>query len=242
VTEQSGRASRPVVAFDLDGTLVDTMADITTALNGALADVAAGRPLRTFAGEEARAFIGHGATELVVGAQRHLGWDMGPDEVESAVARFRHHYEVCCDDESAPFDGMLEVVDELLAAGVGVAVATNKPGAFARRVIAATFPGRFDVVVGPDDVGVHKPDPTMLHVAAERTGGPLLAYVGDSHVDVEAAQRAVSPCVAVTWGFGAEERLTGEHVRRVSDAGQLSEALFALLEGAGGFSDGGGPV
>jgi phosphoglycolate phosphatase len=140
------------------------------------------------------------------------------------------HYEGDLANETRPFPGVVEALDALRATGLVLAVATNKPGAFARPLVEALLPGRFAVVLGPDDAGALKPDPRLLRVVEERCGGRVGCYVGDSAVDVDCARAAGVPSIGVTWGLRPDEARQADVV--VDDSAALSGAILRLLSGA----------
>jgi len=206
----SGDPAR-VAVLDLDGTLVDSFADLAGSVNHALRAV--GLPARPLA--EVRGFVGEGARNLLsraVDPHLHL--------LEPALAAWWEHYEPHCLDRTALFPGM-----EPLLAGAGrvLAVHTNKPGRLARRILDGLgVGGRFAALVGGDEAP-RKPDPRgTLELVARLGGTPADAlFIGDSLIDAETAAAAGIPFVAVTWGFGARDALAAARpvalVDRVAD-------------------------
>ncbi len=182
-------------SFDLDGTLVDSLEDITVALQRA---VVAFAPGVTYARSDVRGYIGRGAGHLVHKALRDRGLDLDEPAV---LERFLAVYESTLTGRTTVYPGIAALLTRLHDAGHALAVCTNKPGDKARQVVAALLPAVFTTVLGPDDVGARKPDPTMLHRAADALGGPLHAHVGDSAFDIDAAVAAGVRPVAVTWGY-----------------------------------------
>ena len=192
-----------VVAFDLDGTLVDSVGDIAAALNAALQ--ARGRP--TLPLGRIRGFVGHGARNLVTQALHATGTPAPvDDDVDDLLTAFRASYERDLATLTRPFDGIPTALEALRAAGIVVAIATNKPGVFARQLVEALLPGCAAAVLGPDDVGgLLKPDPAILGAAGRACGGDVACFVGDSGVDADTARAAGVPFVGVTWGLRPDE-------------------------------------
>ena len=188
-----------MIAFDLDGTLVDSVGDIATALNGALADTG----LAPLPVEVVRSYVGNGARMLVT---RALAGRPGDFEgaVDDVLALFRTRYDQGLIEQTVAFEGIGAVLQEL-SQHARIAVATNKPGAPARAIVQALFPGLVDLVLGPDDVGALKPDPAMLRAVALSLAGEVCVFVGDSGVDRQTAHDAGVPFVGVAWGLRPEE-------------------------------------
>lgn len=201
-----------IVAFDLDGTLVDSVGDIASALNAALRE----QGLPAVPVDVVRGYVGNGARMLVTRALASPG--AAPATIDALLARYRAHYDRGLVEQTVAFAGMGALLLELRPRA-RIAVATNKPGAPARAIVEALFPGRVDLVLGPDDVGVLKPAPDMLHAIAKGLGGDVAVFVGDSGVDEETARNAAVPFVGVAWGLRPEE-LTGRDVAR--DASELA--------------------
>ncbi len=204
--------------FDLDGTLVDSLPDITAALNAAL--LASGHAARP-ALHEVRGFLGDGARELV---RRAVG--DGPSEaaLDQLVAGYRARYREALVRETRLYAGLGALLPTLPAC----AVLTNKPGAEARAIVEALGLGRrFVEVVGEGDGHPRKPDPAALHAIIERANARHPLYVGDSHVDAETARRAGIDFAFVEWGYGNAP----EGVRRVRRAEELAGVPIPAARG-----------
>jgi phosphoglycolate phosphatase len=187
------------VIFDLDGTLVDSLDDIAAHLNGALAD--RGLPERTR--DEVRAWVGHGAEQLIVRAVPHV------DEVAPVLARFRERYRDRPVIATRVYDGLGAVLDAI-APGRALAVLSNKPHALAVAIAEQLLARwRFAVVAGQRPERPHKPDAAAaLAVAAELGLAPAACVViGDSEVDVATARAAGMRAIGVSWGLRAREVL-----------------------------------
>src|SRR5436190_13784835 len=186
-----------VVAFDLDGTLADTAADLAAALNHSLA--ALGRPI--VPPGSVRHLVGHGAKALL---RKGLAASGDADEalVEQAYPIYLEHYaaNICVGTERYP--AVEEAMDTLAARGVRLAICTNKPERLTHRLVEALgWDDRFAAIVGADTLPVRKPDPLPLLEAVARAGGGRAAFVGDSITDAHTARAAGLPFVAVSFGF-----------------------------------------
>jgi len=197
--------------FDLDGTLVDSAPDLTTAVNRSLADRGAAALDET----RVRQWIGDGARRLVARAlagRRDI--DVEPAGTEPALARFFVHYHDCLCDRSALYPGVREGLERIRALGLPMAVVTNKPAAFTAPLLEALgIDGFFGVTVSGDTLGVKKPDPAPLVHAADRLGVATEAclFVGDSAADQAAAAAAGMPLVRVPYGYPGDDAIFAGH-------------------------------
>jgi len=187
------------IVFDLDGTLVDSLDDIASALYAAMADHGLPPPAR----DQVRSWIGAGARTLVERA-------VEPSLVDPVFARFRVHYAAAPIVHTAIYAGLAPVLDRFAAAGIRLAVLTNKPQdltlAICGRVLA---PWPFSPIVGARDGVPLKPDPTSALAIARELGIPpdACALVGDAGSDIATARAAGMRPVAVTWGFRPRDEL-----------------------------------
>ena len=185
-----------VVAFDLDGTLIDSVGDLHAALARLLAE--AGRAPVSL--DATRRMIGGGARELVMAAWAAAGGGADAAIVDRLFPRFVELYGEKLLEHTRVFSGALAALDRL--GPHRLAVCTNKPAAATARILAGLgLSERFSAVVGGDTLPVRKPDPALLRLAVERAGGGPAVFVGDSHIDFETAQNAGLPCIGVRWGY-----------------------------------------
>jgi phosphoglycolate phosphatase len=182
--------------FDLDGTLVNTLSDLAASVNYALAEC--GFP--QLSEEQVSAIVGHSTGYM----SEHA---VPPDKIELAprmLEIYQRHYEKHSLERSKPYDGMIDAVKRIKAAGVKLAVVSNKPHADAIRVVDALYPkDMFSLVLGRTNKFAVKPEPDSLNFTMNFFGvtPKESVYVGDSDVDVEFARNAGMRCVSVTWGF-----------------------------------------
>jgi len=184
------------LAFDLDGTLADTLPDLFTCANLMLRDLGRDQTDR----ETVRAYIGQGIDRLVA---RLLADESGAER-ESASGIFREHYRQRLTDESRLFPGTAETLRTLRESGAKLACVTNKSEAFTRPLLAALeVLDLFDEVIGGDTLARRKPDPLPLTHCAERFGiaPSRLLMVGDSQTDTLCARAAGCPVVCVPFGY-----------------------------------------
>jgi len=189
------------VAFDLDGTLVDTVGELAQALGATLAHDGLA-PLDV---DVVRDLIGKGIPVLLDRAYvRARGRGLSPAELEAIVPRYHAHYDAAIGRSATPFAGAAAMLADLRARGFALAVVTNKATRFvAANLDHAGLGSAFDAIVGGDDARAKKPDPAPMHLAAERLGvAPArMLVVGDSANDVASARAAGAPVVAVPWGY-----------------------------------------
>lgn len=176
------------ILFDLDGTLLDTLADLTDGVNYALK--CHGMPMRTM--EEVRAFVGNGAAQLIrCAAGENAHW-------KAVLADFRVYYDSHCRVKTDLYPGIREML-EALGGEYPLAIVSNKPDSAVKLLCRDYFPGI--PAMGEHPGCPRKPDPQMLRLAMEQLGVEHCVYVGDSEVDVLTARNAGVPCVSVLWGF-----------------------------------------
>lgn len=176
------------IAFDLDGTLVDTAPDLVRALNEAI------RPagLDPVPLAAVRAMVGRGAKALIQRAHERAGVpDPDPDTLNARLEHFLKSYHAGIADQSAPFTGVEAALDVLREAGAELSVCTNKPGWLAVALLEALeLKDRFNRVVGPEDAPAKKPDPRHLEAALGGATDRRCFLVGDSEPDVLSAKAA----------------------------------------------------
>ena len=210
-----------LVLFDLDGTLLDTLDDLSGAVNHALAL----RGLPGHTRDAYRSMVGHGIRNLV---KQALPAERQADDalIDSALADFKAHYTAHIDLHTHPYPGMQALVAGLHAAGVQLAVASNKFQEGAEYLIGKFFPGiPFVAVLGNRPGFPLKPDPEIvgevLRRAGVRPGDAVL--VGDSPTDMKTAANGGIDAIAVTWGYRSMQGFPGVTV--VDDAAALAAAL-----------------
>lgn len=210
------------VAFDLDGTLADTLADIHTALQAALR--ACGQP--DVPRDAMAGWVGAGARALVATAWAH-GAGAPPTDaaLDEAHAAFVAAYSQCFADQTALYPGARSALDAL--GGWRLAVCTNKPAAIADRILVALgIRDRFAALIGGDSLPVRKPDPAPLWAALGPHGGLL---VGDSSTDVRTARAAGVPVIWVPWGYPGPDGAAPPADATVASFAELPGAVERLL-------------
>ena len=199
--------------FDMDGTLLDTLDDLTAAVNHTLARY--GYPIRTR--EEVRGGLGNGAVRLMA-AMLPQGEDTPgfADIMRDYKAWYQAH--TCV--ETCPYPGVPELLERLTRQGCRVAIVSNKPHGAACELAQRFFPGVPTFGEGP--AAPRKPAPDMVFHALASLGAKkdTAVYVGDSEVDVQTARNARLPLIAVSWGFRGREALAAAGAERIVDTAE----------------------
>jgi len=180
------------IVFDLDGTLVDSLDDLATALGAALVE----HGLAPASRDTVRGWIGGGARNMVARAAPHAR--------DAVLARFHHYYAASPVAQTRLYPGVPEVLDHFVAFGITLAILTNKPHPLALRIATALLESWPFAVVSGERPGLPlKPNPDgALQIAAELGISPArCALVGDTAIDIATARAAGMLPVAVTWGF-----------------------------------------
>ena len=197
--------SYTTAVFDLDGTLLDTLDDLADSVNAALA--AFGLPTRTR--EEVRCFVGNGVEILM---ERAIPDGKQNPRFAACLATFKQIYSQNCTRKTAPYPGILTLLEHLRDRGIKTAIVSNKFDSAVKALNTAYFGDRIPVAVGEREAdGVRKkPAPDTVLEALRLLGAdPASAvYVGDSYVDIATARNANLPCISVTWGFRDRAFLT----------------------------------
>ena len=204
------------VAFDLDGTLIDSRADLAGSVNEVLRRL--GRP--EIRPETLYGYVGDGARVLV---QRALA-DAPAEEIETGIAWFMEYYGAHLLDATRPYPGIREMLDALAARSVRLSVLTNKPVGLSERILDGLGLGdRFVGVIGGDSLPTRKPDPAGLEHLRRLTGTPAerTLLVGDSGIDVHTARAGRVDFCGVGWGLVPENLRAANPARIIDDPREL---------------------
>lgn len=202
-----------VAIFDLDGTLLNTLDDLANACNYALNKFS----FPTHNVEEYKKFIGNGIYKLVERAVPNNKKDKVT--VEKVLKTFSDYYNEHMIDMTKPYDGIVDILDELRAKGIKLAVVSNKKHEFTIEIVKKYFGDRFDIVFGHRENYKEKPDPTSVLEVIEKLNilKSECIYIGDSNVDILTAKNAGVKSVGVSWGFRDREELANEGANYLAD-------------------------
>lgn len=188
------------IIFDLDGTLLDTLDDLTDSVNYALKCFALSSRSRM----EVRRFLGNGAEVLMRSA---IDGRLDEERTKACIDTFKEYYKAHMDNKTKPYDGIMELVRELISRGYHLAIVSNKFDAAVKGLNKDYFEGLFPVAIGESEKIARKPAPDTVNkaLAELNSSRDRAVYVGDSEVDIMTARNSGLPCVSVTWGFRDKE-------------------------------------
>ena len=210
------------VIFDLDGTLLDTLDDLTDGVNHALANFC--YPLANR--EQIRARLGYGSKYLIA---KSVPGGYDDENYQAVFDDYLEYYSAHSSVKTAPYPGIMQLLEELNSLGVRCAIVSNKPDSAAKILGEHWFGSLVATTVGDREGIRRKPAPdTLLEVMRQLEAKPEgTVYIGDSEVDIETTQAAGVDCISVSWGFRTSEQLMNSHASLiVSDAVALKAALM----------------
>jgi phosphoglycolate phosphatase len=223
--------SKPIVVFDLDGTLVDTAPDLLDSLNHCLGETGLQKvdpvTLRRYVGQGGRVMI-----ERAFEAQQKL---LSPEQLDWLVGIFIEHYGANMPGHSALYEGAEQAMEDLSGAGYLLAVCTNKFEGLSVNLLAGLGQSsRFSAICGSDTFAFRKPDPRHLVETIRKAGGDpeRAVMIGDSQTDINTAKAAGIPVIAVDFGYSDLPVSTYEPSRIISHYRELKVKLADDLIGA----------
>ena len=210
---------KKMIFLDLDGTLLNTLYDLTDSVNWALEKY--GQPTRSI--EEVKSFVGNGLRNLM--QQAVPGGEENP-VFEELFEFFREYYKSHCNIKTVPYEGIMELMKELKGRGIHMAIVSNKIDSGVKELNEIYFAEYVDIAIGEREGIGRKPAPDSVNEAIRLLGVEKAhaVYVGDSDVDIETAKNADIRCVSVSWGFRDEAFLME------NGAGIMIDRPLELLE------------
>lgn len=196
--------------FDLDGTILDTLKDLTSATNYAMR--INNFPTRTI--EEVRQFVGNGIYMLI---RRAVPAEIDDDRVKDVTKQFADYYKQHCSDKTKPYEGIVEMLKELRKKGLKTAVVSNKADFAVKILISDYFPDLFDESVGEKENVRKKPFPDSVNEVLKQLNISKddAVYIGDSEVDIQTANNAGMDCISVSYGFRDANFLRANNAQKI---------------------------
>ena len=216
--------SYKIAVFDMDGTILNTLTDLTNATNHALRVFG----YKEHSIDEVRFFVGNGMAKLI---ERAVPEGTPPDDQAKVREEFLRYYRIHSADETGPYDGIRELLERLKAAGVRTAVVSNKPDAAVKDLVRTYFDGLFDASIGDKEGQRTKPAPDMCNsIFAELHAGPEGGvYIGDSDTDILTARNSGLDEILVSWGFRGRAFLEDHGAKVICDT---PEEVYRLITGS----------
>lgn len=210
------------VIFDLDGTLLDTLEDLTDSVNAALSKY--DYPQKTI--EQIQSYVGNGIRNLI---QRCIDGGAQNPDYEKIFQAFCEHYKMNCSNKTKPYDGVCELIQKLKADGIKLAIVSNKAD-FAVKELNEFYFKEFQMTAIGEREGIaRKPSPDTVDQALKelQTEADFAVYVGDSEVDIQTAANAKMPCISVLWGFREKTVLMEHHAQYFAET---PKEVYQLLK------------
>ena len=212
------------VIFDLDGTLLNTLEDLTNSTNYALKYF--DYPQRTI--EEVRNFVGNGVAKLI---ERAIPNGKNNENFDKCLEIFKENYAKNMNNKTAPYSGIIELLQNLKSKNYKIAVVSNKFDAAVKELCKKYFPNLIDIAAGENEkLGIKKkPAPDTVNQVLEifKIPNTQAIYIGDSEVDIMTAQNAQMPCISVTWGFKDKDFLLKNNAKIIINS---PDEIISILE------------
>lgn len=186
--------------FDMDGTILDTIEDLTVTTNYAMEKM--GFPTHTI--DEVKWFVGNGIMMLI---RRAVPEGTSEENIARTHAFFMEYYNLHCKDKTGPYEGIMELLMKLKEAGKKLAVVSNKADGPVKILAEEMFKGFFDIAIGEKEGVNKKPARDMVDIAIKELGcdRKQAVYIGDTNVDFETAKNSELDCILCSWGFRGRE-------------------------------------
>jgi len=211
------------IIWDMDGTLLDTLDDLTDSVNAALTEFHL--PVRTR--DEIRRFVGNGVRRLV---ERSVPDGRQQAQFEEIFSFFKNHYAINCRNKTKPYDGLEKVLPEFKAQGFKMAIVSNKIDFAVKELAELYFGNTINVAIGDTEGKRNKPYPDMVFEAMHLLGAQTetTVYIGDTEVDMETAENAGLSCISVSWGFRDRQELKAIGAKLIVDTPKELAGVLAV--------------
>lgn len=213
------------IIFDLDGTLLNTLEDLKDSTNYALKKF--GYPERTL--DEIRCFVGNGVKKLI---ERAIPDGLNNPDFEKCLAVFKKNYAENMYNKTAPYEGILELLQNLNKHSYKIGVVSNKFDAAVKCLCKTYFGDLISAAIGEAENVRKKPAPDSVFKVMELLGASRMSsvYCGDSEVDAQTAKNANIDCIGVTWGFRSRKVLEDNGVKFIVNKPEEIEKLLIRLK------------
>lgn len=200
------------VVFDLDGTLLDTIDDLSDSVNFALSE----RGFAPHTVSEIKSFVGNGVAKLI---DRSVPEGTSEQEKANTLESFKRHYAGNCENKTKPYDGVVKLLNDLRNDGYKIAVVSNKIDSAVSVLCKKYFGERVDFCIGDRAGLARKPAPDAVFEALKKLSAvpETSIYIGDSDVDIRTAENAGMDCISVSWGFRSKEFLIKSGASVIAD-------------------------
>lgn len=188
------------IIFDLDGTLLDTLPDLTDAVNYAMTQLCF--PTRSI--DEVLGFVGNGIRKTI---ERSVPPNASQEQIEQALTFFREYYFSHLTVKTKPFGGIMELLRTLHGRGIKMGIASNKADFAVQQLNNHFFSGLDMIALGESPTMPRKPDPAMVAQLCQRLHSDNVLYIGDSDTDVQTARNAGVEQISVLWGYRSRQQL-----------------------------------
>lgn len=209
------------IIWDMDGTLLDTLDDLTDSVNAALTEFRL--PVRTRA--EIRRFVGNGVLRLV---ERSVPEGPQQPQFKEIFSFFKNHYATNCRNKTKPYEGLEKALPELKSHGYRMAIVSNKIDSAVKELAELYFEDTIDVAIGDTEGKRNKPYPDMVFEAMRLLDAKQesTVYIGDTEVDMATAENSGLDCISVSWGFRDKQELQEIGAKLIVDT---PEELLSVL-------------
>ncbi|MEN2399799.1 HAD family hydrolase [Flavobacterium sp. MC2016-06] len=199
------------IIFDLDGTLVDSLHDISDAMNTVLTKL--NYPTHSY--DDYQYFIGSGLRNLV--SKALPASESTEDQIEICFLNMINEYRTSCTHKTKPYEGIVKLLNDLVSRNIKLAVFSNKADELTKKITAEIFPNYFSEIVGLSTESLKKPNPfEAIEISKSWNLKPEeIIFVGDSDIDMQTAINANMHAVGVSWGYRTEEELIASGAKLV---------------------------
>lgn len=204
---------KTIAIFDLDGTLLYTLEDLTDSVNFALKQF----NLPECSIQQVRSFVGNGIRKLMEKAVKTSGQSLSENDFEMCLSKFKTYYENNMYNKTKPFDGTIELLNKLKETNIKITVSSNKFDSAVKELCEYYFPNLIDFAIGESATTPKKPDPKgvlkIINHFQEKKENCI--YIGDSEVDIQTAKNANIDCISIDWGYKDKDFLLKNNAEKI---------------------------